>query len=311
LSTLPFHAVRADARRGDGRYNAAREVVMARTDEQPRVCLVGNPHKSGVAAIFQQLKTWLRSQQVQLSASLSDDLTELLAREHDLIVVLGGDGTILAIAARMATHKTPIVGVNVGKLGYLAEFNAEELQQFWPQVLGDASLISPRMMLEIEVGAPDSPPLRRLAVNDCVIHAGHGFRMIEMALHLDGQHVTRISGDGLIISTPSGSTAHNMSAGGPILQPDVQATIVTPICPHSLTHRPVVVGPDAVVEVVVERSNEGTTAVVDGQPCSMLPAGSRVSARRASESFRLVRHPERPAWKTLIRKLRWGQNLTT
>lgn len=244
---------------------------------------------------------------VRISGTLDGDSELIGSERHDRVVVLGGDGTILATAGQMGPHRSPIIGVNMGKLGYLAEYSVEDFETHFEKAVGDNALVSERMMLGVEVHVPGGAVRLGWACNDCVVHAGAPFRMLELAVRLDGQDVTRIAGDGLIIATPTGSTAHNLSSGGPILQPDVQAIIVTPICPHSLTHRPVVVGPDATVEVIAVRSNEGTTAVIDGQQSIALPTSSRIVVRRSKETFRLVRHPDRPAWKTLIRKLGWGK----
>jgi NAD+ kinase len=272
-----------------------------------RVCLVGNPNKPDAPPAFDRIRKWLIGRGVQVVGGVDRQAATHLAESHDMVIVLGGDGTILTTAGLLGGCQSPIVGVNLGKLGYLAEFTVEDFEKHGERLLADASLVSQRMMLDVEIHTSGRPVRRRFAFNDCVIHAGQPFRMIELAVRLDGQDVTHITGDGLIVATPTGSTAHNLSAGGPILQPDVQAAILTPICPHSLTHRPIVVGPDAVIEVSPLRTNEGTAAVIDGQQSQPLSVGGRVLARRAAETFRLVRHPDRPAWKTLIRKLSWGR----
>lgn len=281
-------------------------IVMNSTPPQGSVILVGNRNKPDVPAAFQRLKNWIEHRNVRVSGTLDRDAAPIVANSNDRIVVLGGDGTILATAGQMGAHQSPIVGVNMGKLGYLAEYSVEDFQQHFDRILSDPSLVSERMMLQVEVHVNGSEVRHGWACNDCVVHAGQPFRMVELSLRLDGQDVTHIAGDGLIIATPTGSTAHNLSSGGPILQPDVRAIIITPICPHSLTHKPVVVGPDATVEILSIRSNEGTTAVIDGQQSIPLPAKSRILIRRAGDPFKLVRHPDRPAWKTLIRKLAWG-----
>ncbi|MFO0972123.1 MAG: NAD(+)/NADH kinase [Phycisphaerae bacterium] len=280
---------------------------MSHSAAHPRVCLVGNPHKPEVVSVFPAIRDWLAKQPIALTAELQGDIGARLANGHERVVVLGGDGTILWVARLLGERQSPIVGVNMGKLGYLADFSADDLRQHWARVLGDRSLISARMALELEILAPGGAAQRLMAFNDCVVHAGAPFRMIDLELRLDGQTVSQITGDGVILSTPSGSTAHNMSCGGPILQPDVQAIIVTPICPHSLTHRPVVVGPHACVEIGAVHANTGTTAVIDGQQSVALAPGARIIARRAAQTFQLVRHPDRPAWLTLVRKLSWGQ----
>ncbi len=279
---------------------------MTSSPHHRSVLLVGNRQKPDVPAAFERLRQWMADRNVRISGTLDGDPGIIGGGSHDRVVVLGGDGTILATAGQMGARQSAIIGVNMGKLGYLAEYSVEDLEQHFDKAVGDASLVSERMMLRVEVHVAGGEVRHGWACNDCVVHAGAPFRMLELLLRLDGQDVTRIAGDGLIIATPTGSTAHNLSSGGPILQPDVRAIIVTPICPHSLTVRPVVVGPDATVEIIAVRSNEGTTAVIDGQQSIALPAKSRILIRRAGDPFKLVRHPDRPAWKTLIRKLGWG-----
>lgn len=282
---------------------------MSIRPSKPRVCLVGNPQKPEVVAAFDATRAWLAQQPIRLASELGGDIAARLKSAFDRIVVLGGDGTILRVARLLGTRQTPIVGVNMGKLGYLADFSTADLQQHFRRIVTDAALISARMMLEIEVVSADGAVQRGFAFNDCVIHAGAPFRMVEMVLRLDGQGVSRVVGDGLILSTPTGSTAHNMSCGGPIVEAGLDAVIVTPICPHSLTHRPVVVGTELGLEVDVVRCNEGTSAVVDGQESFALQAGGQVRVRRAAQTFKLVRHPERKAWRTLVEKLGWGREL--
>ncbi len=281
---------------------------MPTAAESPRVCLFGNPRKPAVRQAYERLAAWLADQPVRFAGRLADDVSDLLDPRPDRVIVLGGDGTILAVAGRMGTRQSPIVGVNLGKLGYLAEYSLDDLRAHFPRVLADRTLVCPRMMLDVTCERPDGARPRRVAVNDCVVHAGPPFRMIELELLLDGRSVTSITGDGLIVSTPTGSTAHNLSCGGPILGPDVRAMILTPISPHSLTHRPVVVGPDARVEIVARRTNDGTAAVIDGQHTTPLAPGSRIVVRADDETFNLVRHPDRPAWRTLVEKLSWGRN---
>ena len=147
-------------------------------------------------------------------------------------------------------------------------------------------------------------------MNDCVIQAGPPFRMIELAVSVDGAELTRFAGDGLIIATPGGSTAHNMSAGGPILQPGLDAIVITPICPHSLTFRPIAVEGDSIIRVVATAVNEGTTARVDGQVSTVFHAGDELIVKRSHQSFQLVRNRANPPWHTLVTKLHWGGGRT-
>src|SRR5690606_34408863 len=155
------------------------------------------------------------------------------------------------------------VGVNFGKLGFLAEFSQDDVLRHLDAVLGDDTIVSRRIMLQAEVRENDVVHFRSVAVNDCVVHAGPPYRMINLSLTVGGDPLTEFSGDGLVIATPCGSTAHNMSVGGPMVQSEVPAIIITPISPHSLTHRPLVVAGDAVVEVHARQVNGGTSVVID------------------------------------------------
>lgn len=274
-----------------------------------RVFLLGNARKPEVRAAFERLSKRLDELGVLIGSDLSGDLCLINKAHPDLVVVLGGDGTILSTCHAMMDRQVPIVGVNMGKLGYLADFTVDELEEHFEQIVQDDNLVSRRMMLEIVVADPGGGTWRGIALNDCVLRAGTPFRMVGLSVHVNGEPVTTIVGDGLILSTPTGSTAHNMSCGGPILQPETDALILTPMAPHTLSHRPVVLRADSRVEVAAQESNVGTAAVLDGQIIRPVPTGSRVLVRAASERFQLVRNPDRNGWQTLINKLKWGQNL--
>lgn len=223
--------------------------------------------------------------------------------EHvDYVVVLGGDGTILAAARAIGERAIPIIGVNLGKLGFLAEFSVEELITHLERVTSDRSLISDRMMLQVHARGASF-----LAVNDVCVIAGSPFRMIELDCHINGQQLARLAGDGLILSTPTGSTAYNMSVGGPILLPSVPAIVVSPIASHSLSLTPIVVDCDSIIEVKMIRANEGTSLVIDGQVSSGLGQDDVIRVHRFEKDFRLVRNPQYAQWHTLVTKLRWGQ----
>jgi len=174
-------------------------------------------------------------------------------------------------------------------------------------ILDDPGIVSVRMMLEATIRRADGRQEKSLAVNDCVVHAGPPYRMIELAIAVDGHHLTNFGGDGLVVATPSGSTAHNMSVGGPIVQADVGALIVTPISPHSLTHRPLVVADRSTIEVSARQANQGTTVVVDGQVPLPLAVRDLLVVRRAGANFQLVHNPAQPRWYTLTKKIRWGR----
>ncbi len=238
----------------------------------------------------------------------------------DLIMVLGGDGTFLAQARRCAEMDLPLVGVNLGHLGYLAEFDLASLERAAPWLLGDGVLQTERRpFLRVDVvsnGGPE-PTFAGLALNDGVITAGPPYRMLQMELRLNGESGPRIHGDGIIVSTPAGSTGYSVSSGGPIVTPGSQALSITPIAAHTLAIRPVVVPMTCDITVLLHRANEvgdtgsgpqGTTLVLDGQVHFPLKTGDSVHFREADRSIRLVRDPEVSYWQTLIRKMHWGRS---
>ncbi|MBX3407424.1 MAG: NAD(+)/NADH kinase [Phycisphaeraceae bacterium] len=229
----------------------------------------------------------------------------------DLAVVLGGDGTLLSQSRRFVAHGLPLLGVNLGKLGYMAEFDLDALRQHAAAVFGDAPLdVLDRPLLTIDAVRGGRAVVTGVALNDVVVTAGPPYRMISLSVRIDGHPGPRIEGDGLIVSTPIGSTAYNVSAGGPIVAPDVPAMVVTPIAAHSLSFRPVVVSLDSVVEIGIERANRaddsGTTLVLDGQAAAQLLDGDVVRIRRNGKSAKFVRNPEGSYWATLINKMRWA-----
>ncbi len=273
---------------------------------RPKVYILANPGKPGLDGPLQHVRRLVEGRGEILDARLGR-LDPAISARADRVIVLGGDGTILAAARAMGTRQVPLIGINMGKLGYLAAFSLDELETHVDRVLTDQTLIGERMMLAVTVDGGGHQKLSSIAVNDCVVHAGPPFRMICLSICLDGSEVTRIVGDGLIVATPVGSTAYNLSAGGPILQPTVKGIAITPICAHSLTHKPLVVDQNVTVRITPERINEGTRVIVDGQAMLPVVMGDQVSVRRSRQNFLLVENPAYPAWYTLVEKLKWGQ----
>ncbi|GIK18842.1 MAG: NAD(+)/NADH kinase [Leptolyngbya sp. PLA2] len=246
-------------------------------------------------------------------ADANDHATSLDGRGADLLVVLGGDGTLLSMARRTVMHGVPLLGVNLGRLGFMAEFDLASLASHAASLFGDAPLrLHELALLHASVRAPDgSTRFEGLALNECAITAGPPYRMIELALSIDGRPGPIVSGDGLIVSTPTGSTAYNVSAGGPIVAPGVGAFAITPIAAHTLSFRPIVVPDSACVEIAALRVNydargNGTTLVLDGQVQTSLAAGERVILARNGRGVRFVRNPDGSFWATVIEKLHWA-----
>lgn len=235
----------------------------------------------------------------------------------DLVMVLGGDGTFLGEARRCAHLGLPMLGVNLGNLGFLAEYDVDSLERHAATLLGDAPLpVRTRMVLGVEVRPRGSttPTFQGLAINDAVVTAGAPFRIISIGLRIDGDQAALLHGDGVIVSTPIGSTAYSVSSGGPIVAPEVDAVSITPIAAHSLASRPLVVSGGARVELSVIRINastrdqQGTTLVLDGQVLVPLTSGDRVIvARDPKTAIRLIANPERNYWSILRAKMHWAQ----
>lgn len=234
----------------------------------------------------------------------------------DLLLVLGGDGTLLSQARRWSELDVPIMGVNLGKLGFMAEFDLAAAREHAPAIFGGGRIETRELSfvaVRITGSGQPAPRFEGLALNECVVTAGPPFRMIELALTLDGTPGPIITGDGLIVSTPTGSTAYNLSAGGPIIAPKVDAMVVTPIAAHSLAFRPIVLPGHGRIELSVRRANRdedgrsGTTLVLDGQVQVSLDEGDRVALTLADRRATFVRNPAVDFWRTLVEKLHWAQ----
>ncbi|MCU0669950.1 MAG: NAD(+)/NADH kinase [Myxococcota bacterium] len=231
----------------------------------------------------------------------------VLVREADLLVVLGGDGTLLSLARAAGDREVPILGINLGTLGFLAEVSIDEMGGAIERALSGEMTIERRMRLGIDLERAGATPRCWIALNDAVLAKGASARIIDLEARADGQLVTTYHGDGLIVSTPTGSTAYSMSAGGPILLPGVASIVLTPICPHALTQRPLVLPDGAVVELVVHARGGDVQLAVDGQEGAALEEGDRVTVRRSPVPTLLVVPPNRSRFEVLRNKLRWGE----
>ncbi|MCK4292198.1 MAG: NAD(+)/NADH kinase [Planctomycetes bacterium] len=225
----------------------------------------------------------------------------------DFAIVFGGDGSIISTARNLSEASLPVIGVNLGKLGFLAEFSVGELKECFDQIVSGKAPIEKRMMLGCKVLGNGKEKFGSVVINDVFITAGPPFRTIELKMSVDGQPLAGCVSDGLIISTPTGSTAYNLSAGGPIVSPKVEAIVITPICPHSLSFRPIVVNANSTVEVFGVQVNKGTTVSIDGQVSSRLSDDDVVRVKRQRGDFLLVNNPVRSQWDTLATKLSWAE----
>jgi len=274
------------------------------------------PDSEPAAEVARGLEKWLRERGIEVA--LDPGAAQALARpareraaiaaSADLLVVLGGDGTLLAAAREAGTRPTPILGVNLGTLGFLAEIAPSELYETLEHVLAGKASVTRRTRLEVEVsheGGPSSEPY--LALNDAVITRSDLSRMIDLETRVAGSAVTTYHGDGLIVATPTGSTAYSLSAGGPILLPGIQALLMTPICPHTLTQRPVVVPGDVVIEIDVFPRDGQAQLTVDGQEGRILEPGDRVFVRCSEHPTHVVESPSLSRFDVLRHKLHWGE----
>jgi len=283
-----------------------------------RVILLANRARPETLQTGEELKKWF----VQCADVVADNFNAPLEADDfppaDYCVVLGGDGTILATVRAMNNRQVPIIGVNLGKLGFLAEFTVEQLLQHWSEVICRPDLISRRLMLDCRVHGSNRETRHTRAVNEVAVIAGPPFRMIEVSVSVGGEHLAVCSGDGLIVATPTGSTAYNLSAGGPILSPVLQAAVITPLAAHSLSFRPIVVTPDAPIEIrCVEIHPAGQmnshpvggfhgVAMVDGQENMPVGPDDVITVSKATPQFLLAHNPARGPWQLLNAKLNWG-----
>lgn len=280
---------------------------MNRSTQTRRVFFLRNPGKPASVAAIDELLSFAKNRCTVVGSAEFDGEPTQIEQVVDRVVVLGGDGTLIGVARTLGSRQIPLIGVNTGKLGFLAEFSVAEFKDLFDRAVGEDSLIRRRTMLQVTVQHDAGVRDTHRAVNDCVIQAGPPFRMINLGVFINGEHLTDVRGDGLIVSTPSGSTAHSLSAGGPIMEPDVDALILTPLSPHSLTHKPLVIESQSVIEIHAVEVNEGTSAIIDGQIPSPLRQGDRVVVKRFETDFMVVRNPLYARWHKLVTKLHWGR----
>lgn len=221
--------------------------------------------------------------------------------------MIGGDGTLIGEARRLAHREIPIAGINVGRLGFLAEFDVDSFAEHAPKLLADgAPVFACRLLAATVTRGGDVIADGITAVNDIALSAGAPFRMIEIGLEIDGQRGPVLPGDGMIIASPIGSTAYNLSAGGPIVHPHVEGMVLTPIAPQSLAFRPIVLRADSVVTLEVRRANAGTAFVRDGRVVTGLETGDRVEVCQSDRSARLFLNPATSYWQIVQEKLHWA-----
>ena len=287
-----------------------------------RIGIVAKPDLVAARATLAELRTWLDARGAsacwapEAAALLADPAETIVERDDmadrvDLVVVLGGDGTLLAMADRIARagRDVPILGVNFGSLGFLTEITRPELLGALAEVMDGRAQLDERMMLQATTSRNGQVLGDTAVLNDVVFTRTAISRIIDLSVSVGDQFVTRVKADGLIVASPTGSTAYNLAAGGPIVHPAMDAFILTPIAPHTLSNRPIVVPAARDVRVTVSRDDGGAEVYVtfDGQTGAPLAAGDEVTIRRAPRTVKLVRASARTYFEVLRQKLKWGE----
>ncbi|AMV40377.1 NAD(+)/NADH kinase [Planctomyces sp. SH-PL62] len=272
-----------------------------------RLMILGNGTREEVQDYVERVAAAIRAVPrfalVGIDLSADSDLSQCPA---DVAVVVGGDGTVLHTVRRMADRPTPILGVNAGRLGFLADLTVETFVERLPDLAARRYTIENLMTMSVKVISARGPTRVFHALNDAVLRAAPYFRIVEIGLSIDGESVMSYRGDGLILATPAGSTAHSLSAGGPILPPSAHMFVVTPICAHTLTQRPLVDSGHKTYELVVRGEGIAMILVIDGQIQIPLQSGDRVIVRRGDSHFPIIRLPGHSFYSTLRDKLGWG-----
>ena len=287
-----------------------------------RIGIVLKPHQPDALKTICQLVAWLAERDItlvggpeiereriehQTGCAVQQVETEKLAAEVDLILVLGGDGTMIATARMVADQEVPVLGINYGGLGYLAEFRIEELYSALESILSGNYRLDRRVMLAVELRRGDDPPKTSRVLNDVVINKSALARIIEIETYFDRYFVNSFRADGLIVSTPTGSTAYNLSAGGPVIFPSMNAVVITPICPFTLSNRPIVVPDNAEIELLLKTDNEEVALTLDGQVGFPMEVDDRVVIRKSRTTFNIIQPSNRNYFDVLRDKLRWGR----
>jgi NAD+ kinase len=279
------------------------------------VGIISKPNSAAAANIVPALIEWLRGrgmavridEQTALYTGVSGLPRAEVPEGCDLVIVLGGDGTLLAAARAIGRRETPLFPVNVGSLGFLTAITIDELYPELERAFRGEHRIAKRKLLTTELVRQGEVVARYEALNDAVLTKGSIARMIDLEAHVDNQFVCAYKADGLIISTPTGSTAYSLSAGGPIIFPSVPAICLTPICPHTLTNRPVIVPETSLIRVISRAPDEGAFLTIDGQVGAPIREGDTLVCRSSNYTLRLIRPPQMMFFDVLRQKLKWGE----
>jgi NAD+ kinase len=268
------------------------------------IIILGNKSKKKIRETIAELEPLFRKK-AHVSIIDTSDECETRSLSADLAFVFGGDGAILAACRKLNGKQIPLVGVHLGKFGFLAELTPQKVSQTLEQIFAGDYVISQRMLLTCQVIRSKQIINKTHGLNDAVISRSSLSRIVSIKLYINGKEVTTYSSDGLIISTPSGSTAHSLSAGGPIVTPDIDAFIITPICPHTLSNRPLVVSGDSKIEMEQVSDSKGVGLTIDGQIYTDIMTGDKILVEKAKEKLQLIDTQTRTFYDVLREKLNW------
>jgi len=281
------------------------------------VGIICKPNRDLVCSVVPPLLRWLREHKIDFfideeTRACIDFAAPTLARtamgeKIDLLMVLGGDGTLLSAARALGSHHAPILAVNLGGLGFLTSVTLEELYPALEQVIAGKHGASERMMLDAEIRRDGQRTERQCALNDAVATKAALARMLEFDVSVNRSHVGRYRADGIIVATPTGSTAYSLAAGGPIIDPELDAFVITPICPHMLTNRPLVIPSSATIELDFTPAEEPVYITLDGQIGFQLHSKDRVVVTKSASRVSLIRPPHKTYFEILRSKLRWSE----
>lgn len=291
---------------------------MKTTETIKRIGIISRPRRSNLATVVPPLLQWLEARGIRvvydletagsLAKGASGRTRAQVAEESEVLLVLGGDGTLLSAAKVAAPLGIPVLPINMGSLGFLTSFTVDELYPALEEMLAGRHSMSERVMLNVQRIVDGKVVEQQRVLNEAVVNKGALARMIEIALFIDGAFVCRYRADGLIVATPTGSTAYSVSAGGPIVHPGVGAFLITPICPHTLSDRPIVVQDTCAVELKLTAAAESVFLTLDGQTGIAMHAQDQVKISRAPERLKLIQPPQKTYYEILRNKLKWGES---
>lgn len=283
-----------------------------------KIGIIAKPHSAAAKNILKKLVPWLKEREKEVF--LDKDTSPLIGESSsctrpeipkmvDMIIVMGGDGTFLSVARLVNDNDVPLFGVNVGGLGFLTEVTREEFFPTLERIFAGDFIIDERLKLITKVYRRGEKIAEYTAVNDIVINKGAMARIIDLEAFVDGKRVTTYKADGLIVSTPTGSTAYSLAAEGPILYPTIRALILNPICPHTLTDRPLVVPDNAKIEITLISKNEDVYLTIDGQVGFDLQYQDRLLVTKSNKRVKMILSPEKNYFEVLRKKLKWGERM--